>query len=247
MEKSLYPKLTIISKIILTSILLIGMAGCSGNAPIKIGLAVELTGARGLMGIAIRNGAALAVEQINEQGGINGRPVEIIIRDDKGDPETARLVDASLVEEEVVAIIGHATSQQSMAVVEQMNAAETVLLSPTANSPDLTAKDDYFFRVVQTNTALGNAFGKLIYEQGNQNLIGIIDLANQSYVETLWQAVRDDFSARGGDPLPEIKFYSSEELTPKEIVRQAAAQNPDAVLIIASDIDTAPADPTFQD
>ncbi|MCP4694443.1 MAG: amino acid ABC transporter substrate-binding protein, partial [Desulfobacterales bacterium] len=64
--------------------------------PIKIGLPATLSGTTSSFGRHVRNGAVLAVERANRAGGVAGRPVELIIKDDKGDPGEALRVDQEL-------------------------------------------------------------------------------------------------------------------------------------------------------
>lgn len=121
--------------------------GCSKKKPVKIGFAGTLTGRLSDLGTAGRNGVMLAVEDINKSGGINGHPVELLIRDDKHDPLVSREVSQDLVNEGVVAIIGHMTSVASVASVPVVNKENVVMISPTTSANDLTGIDDYFFRV----------------------------------------------------------------------------------------------------
>jgi branched-chain amino acid transport system substrate-binding protein len=58
----------------------------------------------------MKRAAELAVEEINTAGGIRGRPLELVIRDDFGDPDSAVAVASALVGEKVVAVIGHVYS-----------------------------------------------------------------------------------------------------------------------------------------
>ena len=239
MKKRFSPSKKKIISIITVFVLFILLTGCKNSKPIQIGLAIELTGSRAVIGVAARNGATLAVDQINEAGGINGRPINLLIRDDKGDPGTARQVDAELVDEGVVAIIGHITSQQTLAVFEQMNQAKTILISPTTSSPDFDKQDDYFFRVMQTNTDFGIALGDYIYQQGIRKLAGVYDITNRSFSETLWNATRDEFIALGGEAVVEVEFSSPEAATPQAVAELIADYDTEAMMIIASDVDTA--------
>ncbi|MGM0427217.1 MAG: ABC transporter substrate-binding protein, partial [Thermodesulfobacteriota bacterium] len=95
-----------------------GSLGCDREKePIKLGFSGCLTGRLSDLGTSGRNGAILAVEQVNEAGGINGRPVELIVRDDRQNKAEALRVDQELMAEGVVAIIGHMTSTMSITAV----------------------------------------------------------------------------------------------------------------------------------
>ena len=136
------------------------LAGCQSTPPIKIGLAVELTGRRADLGVAARDGAVLAVENINANGGVAGRQIELLIMDDQGDPQIARQVDQQLVSQGVVAIVGHLTSEQTAAAFEQMNQAGVVLFSPTSSSGDFSNQADYFFRIMPSNDLMARSLAR---------------------------------------------------------------------------------------
>ncbi len=88
---------------------------------IKIGLSTTLTGPYSTTGVQFRNGAMFAVEELNNSGGINGHPVELITRDDKANPEEALRVDQELIDNGVVAILGHYISTICVKAVPLMN------------------------------------------------------------------------------------------------------------------------------
>ncbi|MDP3451190.1 MAG: ABC transporter substrate-binding protein, partial [Anaerolineaceae bacterium] len=77
--------------------------------PIRIGLAAQLTGKQADLGIQLRNGVQLAVDEINASGGINGRNLELSVEDDLGTPQGAKDAQNKLIDKGVVAIIGHFT------------------------------------------------------------------------------------------------------------------------------------------
>ncbi len=97
------------------------IAGCDDKKPVRIGFAGGLTGRVSALGTAGRDGVVLAVEEINSRGGLNGRPVELVVRDDKQEPEPALAVDRELIDEGAAAIIGHMTSSMTLAVQELVN------------------------------------------------------------------------------------------------------------------------------
>jgi len=225
--------------ILLWLMLCLVAAGCSGRNTIKIGFSVELSGSRGTIGLAARNGAEMAVDQINKSGGINGRLLELLVRDDLVNPETAGQVDAELIEEGVVAIIGHITSQQTLDVYEQNNEAKIIMMSPTSSSPSFTAQDDYFFRVMQSNDDFGRAIANYIYSQGIRQLSGVYDTSNQAFSFPLWDAAKDEFQNLGGEVMPGLEFSSADNPDLRQVVAALADQDPEAVLFVASGVDTA--------
>ncbi len=212
---------------------------CGAQEPILIGFAGVLTGPQADLGVAGRNGVVMAVEQINRQGGINGRPIELIIKDDQGNPDTARKVDAELVEAGVTAIIGHMTSGQVAAVLDQINKDQIVMIGPTVTSNRFTGKADYFFRNQVTTYQMGIALAEHIFNNKNlRKVVGVYDLSNQAYTEDLWQAFQNKFTELGGDASQSYTF-TSRQTDLQALMANINATKPDAVIFIASAVDTA--------
>ena len=86
------------------------MTACARHKPILVGYSTDLTGTCGEIEVEMRDGAQVAADLIDEQCGINGRPVKLIVIVNKGDPELDSPVDDVFVDQSVVAIIGHVTS-----------------------------------------------------------------------------------------------------------------------------------------
>jgi branched-chain amino acid transport system substrate-binding protein len=214
------------------------LIGCANEEPILVGFAGELTGRRAELGVDERDGAQLAVDTINEQGGVNGRPIQLVIKDDKGDPETARRVDTELAKQGVVAIIGHATSGQTAAVVDQMNQKQLVLLSPTATSTKFSNQKDYLFRLPPTTDALGQALARHITSQNIRQIVGIYDLGNRAYTESMWAAIQTEFEQSGGDASQDFAFASG-ETDLRTLIDDVVRTNPKAIVFMASAVDTA--------
>ncbi|MBN1241177.1 MAG: ABC transporter substrate-binding protein, partial [Spirochaetales bacterium] len=84
----------------------LGLAACS-RAPILVGVPVGLTGLGARVGVMGRNGIELAAADINEAGGVRGRPIELLVRDDGDSPETALEADRFLADSGVACMVGH--------------------------------------------------------------------------------------------------------------------------------------------
>lgn len=118
-------------------------AACGQREPIRLGFVSGLTGRHSDLGISSRNGATLAVDELNAAGGVRGRSLQLIIRDDGQDADRARRAVRELVGEGVVAMVGHATSSMAAATLPIVNDAQVLMVSPTVTSPDFTGKDDW--------------------------------------------------------------------------------------------------------
>jgi len=105
--------------LVMCAALLSACAGGGDSGPIKIGIIGPLTGAVAQYGEAVRDGAVLYLEQVNERGGIDGRDVEWVLYDDEHDPVKALTGYKHVLDQGVTAIIGGVTSGPTMAIVPE--------------------------------------------------------------------------------------------------------------------------------
>ena len=230
---------------LLTAGMLIWMAvcflvDCTGNKPIRVGFVAQLTGAQAELGVQERNGVQLAVAEINSAGGVDGRPIELIVQDDLGTHEGARAADRELMKREVVAIIGHATSAQTVAGLTVTNPAHVVMLSPSASTSELSGRDDYFFRIAETVVTRAHKFVRHIFQGRKIDRVAVIyDTDNAAYTKAYLESFVDDFQSLGGQVVAETAFSSKAQPDFARLLAQVRASNPAGLLIIAADIDTA--------
>lgn len=216
------------------------MAGCGKHEPILIGFSGQLSGAFADLGIKGRDGALLAVENINEAGGIAGRRLKLLIRDDKGVPAGAMDADQQLVEAGVVAIIGHMTSGQTMAVINLIKKADVVMISPTTSTEILSGIDDHFFRVAGSTSTEGRLLARHVSQnKGRIKISAIFDTDNAAYTHSCWETFSAEFKKRGGKVVGKWGFSSSQRPDFNRILSEFSRAAPDAVFIIASSFDTA--------
>ncbi len=101
---------------------------------IKVGAMGPLTGPVAVYGVSATNGTKLAVEEINKNGGILGKKIELNLLDEKGDTTEAVTAYDRLVDWGMVALIGDVTSKPSVAVAELAAADKLPMITPTGNS-----------------------------------------------------------------------------------------------------------------
>jgi branched-chain amino acid transport system substrate-binding protein len=216
------------------------LSGCQNQEPILIGFAGELTGATSELGVHGRNGVVLALEHSNEAGGINGRSLQLVIQDDLGVPSGAIAADEVLIEAGVVAIIGHMTSNQTLAGYPITEAANMVLLSPTSTTPELGNRDDHFFRIVPTHLDQAAAIAHHIYEDHQiTRLAGIYDSDNFAYSQSYWQAFTAVYQQLGGQITDTAVYQASAKPDFTPLLADLSTDDPQGLFIIASAIDTA--------
>lgn len=115
--------------------------------PVKIGLVGPWTGSTAENGLSMKKGVELAVQNINNTGGINGRELLLIECDDQGSPrECSKAVKQLAIADGVVAIIGPFNSSCALEIVDLANNLEVPVITPVAMVDDINKKDDYIFR-----------------------------------------------------------------------------------------------------
>lgn len=225
---------------VLSSVALMIITSCSKPEPVRIGFMAGLSGRVADLGGSGRNGALLAVEQRNAAGGINGHPVELVVRDDEQNPETARLVIGELIGQGIELIIGPMTSSIAMAVVPQVNSSKSILLSPTVTTTDLSGKDDNFLRAISTTTEYASKSARYQYKKlGSRRVAAIYDLGNRSYTESWLNDFKRAYTELGGKIVLVKSFRSGSDTVFNPLVRELVSSGADTVLIIGNSVDSA--------
>jgi branched-chain amino acid transport system substrate-binding protein len=234
-----------LSRPLVWAVLLIVMSAlylldCIGKESIQVGFVAQLTGVQAELGVQERNGVQLAVEKINAGSGVVGRPIKLVVRDDLGTPEGAQAADRELIDAGVVAIIGHATSGQTIAGLAVTNPARVVMLSPTATTPELSGREDFFFRILFSLADRAHVLAQRIYQGRMIARVAIIyDADNAAYTKAYQEAFAEKYQSLGGVLTEDIGFSSRAQPDFTHMVAQLRASNPEGLLIIAADIDTA--------
>lgn len=120
--------------------------------PVKLGVVLSLSGPAAPFGIPERTAAEVAAKKINDEGGINGRPLELVIVDDKTDPtEAARVTQRLISSEKVVAIVGASTGSGTLALAPVAARNEVPVLAPNGTIGVTDKKAKFFPWVFRTS------------------------------------------------------------------------------------------------
>ena len=212
----------------------------SPSEPIRLGYLGGLSGRSSDLGIDGRNGALLAVEMRNTNGGVNGRPIELVIRDDQQNAAVASEAVSQLIGLKVSAVIGPMTSSIAAVVVPQINKAQLVMLSPTVTASSLTGLDDYFFRVLAATTYFAKKSSDDHFQRlGLRKVTAIYDLRNAAYTESWLNDYQGSFATHGGILVKRIGFNSDQNTLFPDLARQLVETHADGILILANSVDAA--------
>jgi len=198
--------------------------------PIKVGLPVILTGADTyVFGEMVRDAAILAVEEINAAGGVLGRPLELVVLDDAGDPAQAVAVAHKLCEDpSIAAVIGHTFSGTTIPTLPVYNECRLAQLELGSNPRITVMGYDHVFRITCANDLIaGYAGADYVVDTLGINSVAVI------HNKTMWgEAVATVFMKRCEELGVEITSFqgvdqNAMDFTPT--LTKVNAENPEAV------------------
>lgn len=221
-------------------LLALGTTHCSDSTPIRLGFVGGLSGIGSDFGVSARNGALLAIEETNAQGGIQGHPVEMIVKDDKHDKTLVREVVKELIGENVEAIIGPTACDMGIASVELANTAKVLMMGVTVTTSDLSQKDDFFMRGLSATSHHALAMAEYIYHVRKiDNFSAIIDETNSAYSVSWINDFSRHFKRLGGRKIDIHRFDSGTYDTLPVLARQIAQTQPGIVVLVTNPVDAA--------
>ncbi len=216
------------------------LLSCDHKEPIRLGFIASISGPAADFGISARDAVQLAVTQCNGQGGIRGRQIKLIIKDDRQNAETAEQAVKELIKEGVVAIVGPMSSKIAMAIVPYLNDSKMMAMGGAVSTQRLSGLDDYFFRVCITSRE--HAFRSAHYQidSGDMRRIAVVyDGGNPLFCEGWLEDFKRPFIAGGGEILTVVDFKTEEKRPFSEIVNGLLTAGPDGILVIANSMDSA--------
>lgn len=204
------------------------------SAPLVIGTLLPLTGDLAFLGPPEVAGARLAVQEINAAGGVLGQPVQLV-EGDSGDAstDTATQTVDRLLQSNVNAIIGAASSGVSLTVIDRITGAGVLQFSPANTSDQFTTYNDngLYFRTAPPDVLQAQALADLIQADGN-NTVGIL-ARNDPYGTGLADNTEQDLMAAGlsQDAIKKIIYDPTASNFDSE-VQQMVDFAPDAIVVI---------------
>jgi len=210
------------------------LLSCSQD-PVRIGYIGSFSGKFSALGSSCRDGALLAVEERNAAGGLKGRPVQLMLRDDEGSPPRALSHAQEFAGLGLQVIIGPFITASAMSVVPYANGVPMLTLGPVIAGAGLAGIDDYFIKLYPSTRDMGAAVGKLAAARGWRSVAVLYDDNNREYSLSIIEGIRTTLSAS----VHSVAFKSTGIVPYADLVRKSLSVRPDAVIFIASALDTA--------
>ncbi|MED5099065.1 ABC transporter substrate-binding protein [Niallia circulans] len=233
-----------LSLLITASTLVAGMlAGCSAGGKnaskedeFKVGVNLELSGAVASYGQSLESGIDLAIKEINADGGIDGKKIVPVKVDNKSDLTEATNGALKLIDQDKVsAIIGAATSGDTVAQVQIANDKQTVLLTPSGTAPNVTVNEDgklneYAFRTSFIDPFQGNVAANFAINDLKIKNAAIYADSASDYAKGLAAAFKETFTAAGGKIVSE-ESYVAKDTDFSATLTRIKGKNPEFVFI----------------
>ena len=185
----------------------------------------------------ILRGVAQAQTEINQQGGINGIPLKVLIVDDLNDAETAKQVAQNLAKnQDVLGVVGHFSSGVTLATAPIYQENNLVAISPTSTSVDISNQGNYIFRTVPSDRFTSNALSKYALDTLNTDKAVVLYNSQSAYSRSLRNTFTTDMVSSGGEVVIETDL-SQNNFNPAEILQQARSLDAE-VLVFLNDTQT---------
>lgn len=179
--------------------LLVALSGCQKKEDtIKIGLAGVQTGADGEIGTAPIRGSEIAIDEWNAKGGLFGKKLEIVKRDDEGKPDQAVAVANELVAAGVAAVVGHFNSGCSIPASDIYDQAKVLQVTPASTNPTLTERGkSRVFRLCGRDDQQGVVSAQFAWDTLKTTQVAVLH-DKTAYGQGLAEVFQKNFVAKGG-------------------------------------------------
>jgi branched-chain amino acid transport system substrate-binding protein len=206
-----------------------------GKQPaLNVGVAVPI-GSNPIVAQEILRGVAQAQREVNNLGGINGKPLKIEIANDGNNPEIAKRIAQKFVQDaNILAVVGHNSSDASVAASYIYQRGKLVMISPTSTSRSLTERTDssdgnYIFRSVISVTPIAEALAQYVKTVGKSHIAICRDsqATEQSFESEFYAAI----AKNGGQRVDIDCDFARQNFQPEDTIKRAIATGADSIIL----------------
>jgi branched-chain amino acid transport system substrate-binding protein len=207
-----------------------GTSEQSATGDILVGMYGSLTGDGASFGQSSVEGAQLAVEEVNNAGGLlGGRKIRLLVEDDQSRPEEAsNAVTKLITQDKVVAVLGEVASRRTLAAAPVSQKYQIPMITPASTNERVTQVGDYVFRVCFIDPFQGEVLAKFAYSDLKARKVAVLKDIQQDYSVGLTDSIQRTFTKLGGQVLDPVS-YSSGDADFRAVLTQVRAQKPDAI------------------
>ena len=205
--------------------------GPAPGEPYKIGVILPLTGYISFIAEDMKRGMDLAVQKVNDDGGIEGHKIVLVYEDSKLDPTQTISVMKKLSDVDGVPIvIGAVASTNTIPIVPMAEENKVVLLSAASTHSELSGSSDYFFRVVPPDSIQGPESARIAYDTLGVKKVAII-YENNDYGVGLKKLFEKEFKDKGGQIVGTSESYESGATSFSTQVAKTLSASPELIYL----------------
>ncbi|MDF2634625.1 MAG: hypothetical protein K0R78_1499 [Pelosinus sp.] len=215
------------------------LTGCGSSASkdIKIGVVYELTGSTASFGTAAANGAKLAFKEINANGGVLGKQIQIAVADNKGEPsESSNAMTKVISQDKVIAVTGFTTSSNGIAGSTVAEANKIPFVAAATTNPKVTLDENtgkvknYTFRVCFIDPFQGTVGANFVINSLKAKNAAVMIDNSSDYSKGLSKFFKDAF-IKGGGSIAIEEAYLQNDQDFKTLLTKIKANNPDVIYV----------------
>lgn len=198
--------------------------------PVEIGLIVAQSGKAQDYGASAIRGAQLAVDEINERGGVLGHRLQLAIFDNKSTALNARQAATKAVYRRVVGVVGAVWSTHSLAVAPVLQENKIPMISPGSTAPEVTQTGHYIFRTCYTDDFQGKLMADFAFKSTGYRRAAVLTNISETYSKILARYFSANFISNGG----EVIFkggYKGSATDYLDILQPLTSLKPDVVFV----------------
>ena len=199
---------------------------------IHIAASAPLTGSAAAYGIETMNGVRLAVAEINDAGGIGGKPIKLTEYDDQCDPTVAATAANQIISDtSIIAVVGDVCSSATLAQMPIFGRVKMPVLAATASSPQLSAKGyANFARIIPNDDIQGAASIELGTKVLGYKRIAVL-YPSDDYGQALLTIAKRAAAETGGEIVDAETYVTGATNDFSSVLANIAAANPDALFL----------------
>jgi branched-chain amino acid transport system substrate-binding protein len=219
----------LVAVVVFSIAVLIGCQNKGGGDTVKIGVITSLTGSQAAFGQAHKNGYAIALEELNAKGGINGKKIELDFYDDQSKPDQAVQGVNKLVDQDHVPIIlGSYSSESTRAIVPVVTAKQVPLIIPTAVADNIMQTgSQWIFRLCAGSGDYAKTTLDFLKNNGNPKNLAIV-YESTNFGQANFKSMSEAATARGLN-LVDTEAYQASSPDYKSLLQRVKGKNPDVV------------------
>lgn len=210
-------------------------AGTGGEAApttgdIVVGFYGSLTGESASFGNSAKEGAELAIEELNAAGGLlGGRKLKLIVEDDQSKADEASSAVTKLIsQDKVIAVLGEVASSRSLAAAPVCQKFKVPMITPASTNDKVTQAGDFIFRTCYTDSQQGRVLAEFAFNELKAKRVAIMKDPSQDYSVGLSTAVEENTKKLGGEVIPPVS-YSGKDPDFRAILTQLRDAKPDVI------------------